>query len=176
MSNLGVGDGFRSSENGRYIIEADPSGPWVNRAGEIARLVSVNLLGEPRWVVSPVSRSTSDREAVAHFELSPRTEAGASNRRVGERRGPNRRAGDTAEITWAGSNRRQTERRQNDRRAGERRATDRRQLNRRRLEAEKIEGARNAGHRTDRRLNERRTQRLATVLAALSDTPFAPFA
>ena len=59
MSNLGFGDGFRSSEDGQYIIEADPGGPWVNQDGKVARLVSVNLLGEPRWAVSPVSRSTS---------------------------------------------------------------------------------------------------------------------
>ena len=172
MSNLDAGDGFRSSENGRYIIEADPSGPWVNHDGKVARLVSVNLLGEPRWAVSPVSRSNSDREAVAHFELSPRPESGYSNRRADERRRGDRRNGAADGSSWAEPSRREADRRLGDRRGGERRATDRRQLNRRRLEAKKIEGAKNAGHRTDRRLKERRASRLATALA---DAPFAPF-
>ena len=69
MSNLDVSDGFRSSQDGQYRLEVDPSGPWVDQAGKVARLVSINLLGEPRWAVSPVSRSNSDSEAVAHFEL-----------------------------------------------------------------------------------------------------------
>ena len=86
MALLGVPDNFLSSDNTTYALMFIDAGPWVDADGRNCELVSVNGFGDTRWEVHPDTASDSDREAAAHFNLSPFRESGKIERRHGERR------------------------------------------------------------------------------------------
>ncbi len=157
MRNLEQPKPYHASAAELYVVSMDPSGPWRDRWGQPCHLISVNGLGEPRWMVSPVSATGADREAAAHYELEIWRYPGQRNRR---RRGRRVEAGGRA----GGSER--DNRTGGDRRAGERRGADRRVQHRRGLEARQLARVHNLGERTDRRAIHRRRADLVKAGAA----------
>ena len=162
MSNLGIPEAFRASAAELYVVEIDPSGPWSNASGQACRLISVNMLGEPRWTVSPVSATATDREAAAHYALEIWQFSGMPDRRRDDRRAGPRR--ESAVATEHGE-RRGAERRADSRRTSERRGVERRAAHRRGLEPRELETAANLGQRTDRRAIHRRRAELVKARA-----------
>ena len=81
MALLGLPENFQSSDNTTYTVMFMDAGPWVDEDGRNCELVSVNGLGETRWEVRPDTASDNDREAIAHFNLSPFKESGKIERR-----------------------------------------------------------------------------------------------
>ncbi len=146
MRNLEQPRPYHASAAELYVVDIDPSGPWRDRWGQPCHLVSVNRLGEPRWMVSPVSVTGADRKAAAHYALEIWRYRGHRDRR-------RRRAG-AAGGRAVGLD--HDNRRGDDRRAGERRGADRRVEHRRGLEARQLATVRNLGERTDRRAIHRR--------------------
>ena len=95
MALLGVPDNFLSSDNTTYALMFIDAGPWVDADGRNCELVSVNGFGDTRWEVHPDTASDSDREAAAHFNLSPFRESGKiERRRSTDRRHSERRHGE----------------------------------------------------------------------------------
>ncbi len=117
MALLGVPDNFLSSDNTTYALMFIDAGPWVDADGRNCELVSVNGFGDTRWEAHPDTARDSDREAAAHFNLSPFRESGKiERRRSTERRHSERRHGERRLRI-----RDSAERRLGERRAGERR-------------------------------------------------------
>ena len=148
MRNLEQPKPYRAPTAELYVVAIDPSGPWSNRWGQPCHLVSVNKLGEPRWMVSPVSVTGADRKAATRYQLDVWRYSGQRNRRRRDRR-----AGTISERA-VGSD--QDDRRGGDRRAGDRRGADRRVEHRRGLDPRQLASVRNLGERTDRRAIHRR--------------------
>lgn len=92
-SVLGVPDEFQSRDNDTYTIVADQSGLWMDSLGRPCHLLSIDQVGETRWIVSPDTDKAGDHEAVAHFDLTPWWQGGEMNRRdsEGDRRKRDRR-------------------------------------------------------------------------------------
>lgn len=120
MAATGITETFESSLHETYKLIYELSGPWVGEDGRNCRLVAINLYGETKWGVLPETKSESDQEAVAHFNLTPWLEAGAINRRHGDER----RAGGRRQRERRVAERGESDRRQYDRRQGGRRKTD----------------------------------------------------
>ncbi len=117
MSLLGVPDNFQSSDNTTYTVMFIDAGPWVDADGRNCELVSVNGFGDTRWEVHPATVRDSDREAAAHYNLSPFRESGKIERRgTVDRRHSERRHGERRLRI-----RDSVERRLGERRGGERR-------------------------------------------------------
>ena len=148
MRNLQQPKPYRAAGAALYVVAADPSGPWRDRWGQPCHLISVNGLGEPRWMVSPVSAAGADREAAAHYALEVWRYSGRRDRRRRDRR-----AGAIADRAL-GLDR--DDRHGGDRRGADRRGADRRVEHRRGLEARQLAAVRNLGERTDRRAIHRR--------------------
>ncbi len=119
MALLGLPENFQSSDNTTYTIMFIDAGPWVDEDGRNCELVSVNGFGETRWEAHPATASDSDREAVAHYNLSPFQESGKIERRATvARRGSERRLGERRLRVRDALERRMGERRAGDRRPG----------------------------------------------------------
>lgn len=139
-----------------YVVATDPSGPWRDRWGQPCHLISVNGLGEPRWMVSPVSATAADRAAAAHYELEIWPYSGRQDRRRRDwRAGAARTVGSDHDDRNGGN-----------RRGADRRGADRRVEHRRGLEARQLATVRNLGERTDRRAIHRRRAELVEAGAA----------
>jgi len=117
MALLGVPDNFQSSNDTTYTLMFIDAGPWVDADGRNCELVSVNGFGDPRWEVHPATASDSDREAAAHFNLSPFRESG----KIERRRSIDRRHGERRHGERRLRIRDSVERRLDERRGGERR-------------------------------------------------------
>ena len=157
MNDLGIPEAFSASTADLYRVAVDPSGPWSNAAGQACRLISVNMLGEPRWMVSPVSATATDREAATHYALEIWQFSGMPDRRRDDRRaGPRRERA----VATEHDERRDADRRADSRRTSERRGAERRAEHRRGLEPRELETAANLGQRTDRRAVHRRRAEL----------------
>ena len=119
MAMLGVPENFQSSDNTTYTIMFIDAGPWVDEDGRNCELVSVNGFGETRWEAHPTNASDGDREAVAHYNLSPFQESGKIERRAAvDRRHGERRHGEQRLRVRDSLERRMDERRRGERRAG----------------------------------------------------------
>ncbi len=158
MRNLEQPKPYQASAAELYLVETDPSGPWRDRWGQPCHLISVNGLGEPRWMVSPVSASGADRAAAAHYALEVWRYSGRRDRRRRARRA------DSAGGGALGLDR--DNRHGGDRRGADRRGADRRVEHRRGLEARQLATVRNLGERTDRRAIHRRRAELVEAGAA----------
>ncbi len=119
MALLGVPDNFQSSDNTTYALMFIDAGPWVDADGRNCELVSVNGFGDTRWEVHPDTARDSDREAAAHFNLSPFRESGKiERRRSTDRRHSERRHGERRLRIRDSAERRLGERRGGERRPG----------------------------------------------------------
>jgi hypothetical protein len=156
MRNLEQPRPYHASAAELYVVANDPSGPWRDRWGQPCHLVSVNKLGEPRWMVSPVSLVGPDRAAAAHYALEIWPYSGRQDRRRRDRRaGAERTVGSDHDDRNGGN-----------RRGADRRGADRRVAHRRGLEARQSATVRNLGERTDRRAIHRRRAELVKAGAA----------
>lgn len=112
MALLGVPDNFLSSDNTTYALMFIDAGPWVDADGRNCELVSVNGFGDTRWEAHPDTARDSDREAAAHFNLSPFRESGKiERRRSTDRRHSERRHGERRLRTRDSAERRMAARR-----------------------------------------------------------------
>ena len=119
MNDLGIPEAFSASIAGLYRVAVDPSGPCSNAAGQASRLISVNMLGEPRWMVSPVSATATEREAVTHYALEIWQFSGMPDRCGAERRAEHRRGLEPRELETAANLGHRTDRRAAHRRRAE---------------------------------------------------------
>ena len=90
-SVLGAPEGYLSSGQDSYALQYEAAGRWMDLEGRPCDLVSIDVFGEPRWIVKADSEKPGDLEAVRHFELSPWFHGPQMERRRDSRRRVGRR-------------------------------------------------------------------------------------